>query len=56
MAFVDSHCHLDDRQFTEDREAVIERAIAAGLKYMLAIGTGEGPPDLEAARSPRGRA
>jgi TatD DNase family protein len=28
---------------------VIERAFAAGLQYMLAIGTGEGPPDLETA-------
>lgn len=49
MPVVDSHCHLDDRQYAEDREAVIERAFAAGLQYMLAIGTGEGPPDLEAA-------
>jgi len=49
VQFVDSHCHLDDRQYAEDREAVIQRALDAGLKYMLAIGTGEGPPDLEAA-------
>jgi TatD DNase family protein len=27
----------------------VERAREAGLKYMLAIGTGSGPPDLEAA-------
>jgi TatD DNase family protein len=40
---------LDDKQFDHDREAAIERARAAGLKYMLAIGTGDGPPDLEAA-------
>ena len=49
MPFVDSHCHLDDKQFAEDREAVIERAREAGLKYILSIGTGDGPPDLEAA-------
>lgn len=49
MQLVDSHCHLDDSQFDPDRDAVIERARAAGLKYMLAIGTGNGPPDLEAA-------
>jgi TatD DNase family protein len=49
VPFVDSHCHLDDRQYAQDRDAVIERALNAGLKYMLAIGTGEGPPDLEAA-------
>jgi TatD DNase family protein len=49
VPFVDSHCHLDDRQYAQDRPAVIERAFAAGLQYMLAIGTGEGPPDLQAA-------
>jgi TatD DNase family protein len=46
---VDSHCHLDDEKYAEDRDAVIARALAAGVKAMLAIGTGEGPPDLEAA-------
>ncbi|HTU43640.1 MAG TPA: TatD family hydrolase [Bryobacteraceae bacterium] len=49
MQLVDSHCHLDDAQFDSDRETVINRARDAGLKYMLAIGTGNGPPDLEAA-------
>jgi TatD DNase family protein len=46
---VDSHCHLDDPKFDEDREQTIERARAAGVERMLAIGTGNGPPDLEAA-------
>ena len=45
---VDSHCHLDHEQFNPDRDAVIERAIEAGVGRMLAIGTGDGPPDLEA--------
>jgi TatD DNase family protein len=45
---IDSHCHLDSAEFNEDRDAVIERAIAAGVTHMLAIGTGDGPPDLEA--------
>lgn len=47
---VDSHCHLDDSQFNSDREDTIRRAREAGLKYLLAIGTGDGPPDLEAAK------
>lgn len=49
MSLVDSHCHLDDSQFDADRDATIDRAVAAGVRQMLAIGTGEGPPDLEAA-------
>lgn len=46
---IDSHCHLDSDQFESDRQQAIERALAAGVKQMLAIGTGEGPPHLNAA-------
>ena len=49
MELVDSHCHLDDAQFNDDRAAVIQRAREAGLKYILCIGTGDGPPDLSVA-------
>jgi TatD DNase family protein len=49
MTLIDSHCHLDDKQFNGDREAVMERALKVGVTAMIAIGTGEGPPDLEAA-------
>jgi len=49
MTLVDSHCHLDDRQFSADRDETIARARAAGVETMLAIGSGDGPPDLEAA-------
>jgi TatD DNase family protein len=45
---IDSHCHLDDARFDADREATIERAREAGVDTMLAVGTGSGPPDLEA--------
>jgi len=47
VKLVDSHCHLDDPKFDADREQVIERARAAGVERMMAIGTGNGPPDLE---------
>jgi TatD DNase family protein len=45
---VDSHAHLDDSDFNADREAVIERARAAGLRYLLTVGGGTGPDNLEA--------
>jgi TatD DNase family protein len=46
--YVDSHCHLDDPQFDPDRSAVIARARAAGVRYLLAIAGGNGPHDLGA--------
>lgn len=49
MSLVDSHCHLDSKPFDADRDDVIARARSAGVETMLAIGTGDGPPDLEAA-------
>jgi TatD DNase family protein len=49
VKLVDSHCHLDDKQFDLDRDEVIARAREAGVERMMAIGTGNGPPDLEAA-------
>jgi TatD DNase family protein len=46
--FVDSHAHLDGKQFDADREQVITRAREAGVRTMVAIGNGDGPPVLDA--------
>jgi len=48
MVFVDSHAHLDDPGYDADRQAVIERARAAGLRYLLTVGGGTGPDNLQA--------
>jgi TatD DNase family protein len=39
---IDSHCHLDDHYFREDREAVLARARAAGVTAFISIGVGGG--------------
>ena len=45
--FVDSHAHLDGKQFHADREQVIARAREAGVKTIVAIGNGDGPGTLD---------
>jgi len=49
MELIDSHAHIDFPQFAEDREAMFDRARAAGVTTLLAIGTGPGPEKLDAA-------
>ena len=49
MELVDSHAHIDFPQFAEDRDVMLERARAAGVTTLVAIGTGPGPEKLDAA-------
>lgn len=37
---VDTHCHLTDPRFAADRDAVIARALEAGLTHIVAVGGG----------------
>jgi TatD DNase family protein len=47
--YIDSHAHLDGAKFDSDRQQVLERARAAGLERILAIGSGTGPGTLDCA-------
>jgi len=38
MEFVDTHCHLNHRDYDDDGEAVLERAVQAGVRRLLVIG------------------
>jgi TatD DNase family protein len=45
----DSHAHLDFRNFDPDREEVLARAAAEGVRHIITIGSGEGLRCQEAA-------
>jgi TatD DNase family protein len=45
--FVDSHAHLEGKQFNADREQVIARARENGVEAIVAIGNGDGPGTLD---------
>jgi TatD DNase family protein len=47
--YIDSHAHLEGKRFDSDREQVLERASAAGIENVLAIGIGDGPGTLDCA-------
>lgn len=49
MELIDSHAHIDAPQFSDDCEAMLQRARDAGVQTLLAIGTGPGPEKLDAA-------
>lgn len=36
---IDSHCHLDFSDFREETDAIVERAVAAGVSRMITVGT-----------------
>jgi TatD DNase family protein len=44
---IDTHCHLTDPRLTEQLDAVLQRASAAGVGEIVTIGTH--PPDWDAA-------
>src|SRR2546425_5585921 len=46
MMLIDSHAHLDDPRFNDDREAVLQRAWDAGVRKILTIGNGSGPDQM----------
>jgi TatD DNase family protein len=43
---VDSHAHLDDPRFNDDRDAVLQRAWDVGIRKILTIGNGSGPDQM----------
>jgi TatD DNase family protein len=46
---VDSHAHLDSDRYEGELAEVLERAWAAGVGAILAIGIGEGPGEMQCA-------
>ncbi|NDQ56441.1 MAG: TatD family hydrolase [Acidipila sp.] len=46
---IDSHAHLDFKDFDADRAEMLERARQAGVRNILAIGSAAGPDHLDAA-------
>jgi TatD DNase family protein len=45
MKIIDSHAHLEMSQFDEDRDGMLDRARAAGVEALLAIGSGTSPAE-----------
>jgi TatD DNase family protein len=39
MMLIDTHAHIDQKEFTDDRAEVIARAKAAGVERIVAVGT-----------------
>jgi TatD DNase family protein len=47
--YIDSHAHLEGKQFDSDRGEMLARAKEAGIEAILAIGIGDGPGTLDCA-------
>lgn len=47
--YIDSHAHLEGSEFDADREAVIQRALDAGVEIIVCVGDGEVAADSHAA-------
>jgi len=45
MILIDSHCHIDSKEYDNDRDEVVQRALDAGVALMLNIGTGDPKTD-----------
>ncbi|HXU39635.1 MAG TPA: TatD family hydrolase [Blastocatellia bacterium] len=47
--YIDSHAHIEGSEFDGDREAVIQRALEAGVEIIVCVGDGEVAADSHAA-------
>src|SRR5262245_48337304 len=47
--FIDSHAHIETSRFDDDREAVIQRALDAGIELIVNVGDGDIAHDSHAA-------
>ena len=47
--YIDSHAHIEGSEFDADREAVIQRALDAGVEIIVCVGDGEVAADSQAA-------
>jgi TatD DNase family protein len=47
--YIDSHAHIEGREFDADRDAVIQRALDAGVEIIVCVGDGEVAAESHAA-------
>ncbi|MSP60262.1 MAG: TatD family deoxyribonuclease [Myxococcales bacterium] len=49
MRVIDSHCHLEEKDFGADRDEVIARARSAGVAHFVVVGSGDSLANVENA-------